>query len=205
MMALRLLIPQKTRRQRLSNFCLRLLSSYLAGVKAEDRLSSAIRYGWEDNVFFFVFSPFTRYRTQEHTKEDMSCIFVFFVLYQIQKTKTRHCTKDCLCLLSLSSSLLAMIKPFLKLPSFDLQMPLDNSLGGSLFCRHFADKLFSTQGHRVAQPDINWGLDIPALDLVNCSQKGGKRLVQQPTASLSLVNFTRKRSLVQVQYRPPQI
>jgi len=28
----------------------------------------------------------------------------------------------------------------------------------SLFCRHFADKLFSTQWYRVAQPDRNSGL-----------------------------------------------
>ena len=97
----------KDNEKRLSTFCLRLLSLYLAKVRAEDMLSCLvfcyqIRMG-RQRLGFCLFSA---------------------LLDTEDKDKRRHCTKDCLGLLSLSSSLLAMIKPFLKVASFELQKPL---------------------------------------------------------------------------------
>jgi len=90
-------------------------------------------------------NDFTPLKTPKTMAKDYLLFCLGLVVLYLAKARAKTCAKDCLCLLSLSSSLLAMIKPFLKLPSFDLQKPLDNSLGRSLFCRHFADKLFSTQ------------------------------------------------------------
>ena len=80
-----------------------------------------------------------------------------------RKTKTRHYTKDCLCLLSLRSSLLAIIKPFLKLPSFEFQKPLDISPG-----RHYYDN----RGERWRLSELN----EKATESITISWKASERV-----------------------------
>ena len=80
--------------KRLANFLYSYSCIQSGKGKGEYRLYSSIRYGWEYNVFIFVFP---RYRIQKTTRKTMSWFLSFLSLPDSKdKDKTRHYTKDCL-------------------------------------------------------------------------------------------------------------